>query len=158
MTIKNPSLLKKSAARMVAVQLIYQAAMLGEALTPDAAVKRMKAQLKDNTGEQKLLTGSATEPDYPLLSKLLAGVIEWGGEIEKRLGETLNTKWKKERMSKLLVAILECAIFEMFFFKEVKRGVIIDEYTRLARHFFEEDEVNFVYAALTSLAKKYGDE
>ncbi len=158
MTIKNPSLLKKSAARMVAVQFIYQAAMLGEMLSPDAQIKRVKAQLKDNASEQKLLTGSAMEPDYALLSKLLAGSVEWSSEIEKRLTETLNTKWKKERMSKLLVAILECAIFELFFSKEVKHGVIIDEYTRLARHFFEEDEVNFVYAALTTLAKKYGDE
>ncbi|NBX03888.1 MAG: hypothetical protein EBR02_07525 [Alphaproteobacteria bacterium] len=155
MSTINISLQKKTAARMVAVQSLYQVAMLGDKLSAEEQVKRLKAQLKNNQAEQKLLTGSAIEPDYALLGKLLSGVAEWEKDIEKRLDEVLSAKWKKERTSKLIIAILECAIFELFFYKDVKHKVIIDEYTRLARGFFADSEVDFVFAALSSLVQKY---
>lgn len=151
----NPSLQKKSAARIAAVQSLYQLAMTHAKSNPEKQVASLKAQLKDNRDEQKLLAGVAMEPDYALLTKLLTGVAERHDDIEKRLGETLSDDWTRDRMSKLLIAILQCAIFELFFHKDTKPNIIIDEYTRLARSFFAEGEVDFVYAALSKLAQQY---
>jgi N utilization substance protein B len=71
--------------------------------------------------------------------------------------EVLSEQWKRERMSPVLVAILQCGIFEMFFAREISPKIVIDEYARLTRHFFEEPEVHFVHAALSKLARKYTD-
>ncbi|MBY0407231.1 MAG: hypothetical protein K2Q01_06020, partial [Rickettsiales bacterium] len=50
----------------------------------------------------------------------------------------------------------QCGIFELFFDKEISPKIIIDEYTRLTRHFFADQEVDFVHAALSKLLRQYG--
>jgi N utilization substance protein B len=155
MTTINLSLQKKSAARLVAVQCLYQMAVEGKQRSAEACVAAAKKQLSGNKAEQKQIIGSAIEPNYPLLSALLSGVEEWKEKITQRVDSALSKDWKRERMSPVLLAILECATFELFFHKDGKPNVIIDEYTRLTRRFFDDAEVDFVYGALSGLVKKY---
>ena len=152
----NPSLQKKSAARMAAAQCLYRGVMNdAKTPTPSAQVAALKAQLKNNRSEQKLMVGAPIEPNYALLETILSGVSEWQEKIDERLNSTLTGEWTRERMSPLLIVILQCAIFELFFHKDNKPGIIIDEYTRLARSFLEDGDVNFVYGALSGLSKQY---
>jgi len=156
-TAPNTSLQKKTAARMSAVQCLYTRSMNGDKLTPPQQVVLLKKQLANNRDEQKLKVGVPLEPNYKLVEMLLGGVEEWAPKIDSRLQEVLSEQWKRERMSPLLVAILQCGIFEMFFAKEIAPKIVIDEYTRLTRSFFAEPEVDFVHAALSKLARKYSD-
>lgn len=156
MSIVNPSLQKKSAARMAAVQCLYTGAMTGEQKNAAQQVAQLKRKLENNKNEQKLLVGSPIEPNYKLLETLLAGVAENGEEINTRLDGALSGSWKRERMSPLIIAILQCGIYEMFFAREIAPKIIIDEYTRLTRHFCDEMEVNFVHGALSTLSQQYG--
>ena len=154
-TAINPSLQKKTAARMVAVQSLYQAAMTDDEIPAAKRVALLKAQLKNNRDEQKLLTGLAMEPDYAFLGKILVGLEQYHEEIDKRVEEVLSAKWKRERTSKIIIAILQCGVFELFFHKDVKPKIVVDEYTRLARSFFADAEVDFIYASLSKLVQKY---
>jgi len=152
----NPSLQKKTAARMAAVQCLYTLAMSGEAFTPAQQVIFLKKQLGNNRDEQKLQVGAPIEPNYKLMENLLAGIEQWSGVIDSRIQEIVNEKWKTERMSPLLIAILQCAVFEMFFDKDISAKIVIDEYTRLTRSFFADAEVDFVHGALSKLARTHG--
>src|SRR5688572_19385831 len=156
MSSVNPSLQKKTAARMAAVQCLYQQAITGDAHAPDAQVANLKSQLHNNRNEQKLLVGAPIEPNYSLLEAILGGIAERKEEIDTRLDGALNEKWTRERMSPLLIALLQCGIFELFFSKEIAPKIVIDEYTKLARSFFSDTEVNFVHGALATLVKAYG--
>src|SRR5690242_13079440 len=109
----NPSLQKKSAARLAAVQCLYKKAMTGDPCTAGEQVTMLKAQLKNNRDEQKLLVGAPIEPDYALLSRILSGVAEWQDAISERIDGSLTGGWTRARMGSLLVAVLECAIFEL---------------------------------------------
>jgi transcription antitermination protein NusB len=151
----NVSLQKRTAARMAAVQCLYTLAMNGETLSPAQQVVLLKRQLSNNRSEQKLQVGEAVEPNYKLMETLLDGIEKWGPDIDKRLNSALSTQWKRERMSPLLVAILQCGIFELFFDKEVSPKIIINEYTKLTRSFFADAEVDFVFAALSKLSRQY---
>lgn len=153
---QNPSLEKKSAARTAAVQCLYTNALSGKTATPEAQAASLKARLKDNREEQKLIVGAPLEPNYKLLEAILTGVAERREEIDARLDSALSADWKRERMSPVLLAILQCAIYELFFGKEVAPKIIIDEYTRLTRRFFDEAESNFVFAALNTLVCSFG--
>ncbi|MDX2113064.1 MAG: transcription antitermination factor NusB [Alphaproteobacteria bacterium] len=155
MTTINLSLQKKSAARLVAVQCLYQMAVEGKKRSSDACVAAVKKQLANNKPEQKQILGSSIEPNYPLLLALLSGVEEWEEKIRERVDSAFGKDWKRERMSPVLLAILECATFELFFHKDGKPKVIIDEYTRLTRRFFDDAEVDFVYGALSALHQRY---
>ena len=79
---------------------------------------RLKERLKNNTGEQKLTLGMMLEPNYPLVSAILEGTLKWQEEIDKRIAGILSKEWTRERMSPILIAILQCSIFELFFYKD----------------------------------------
>lgn len=152
----NSSLQKKTAGRMAAVQSLYTLAVNGEKLSPAQQVNLLKKQLVNNKSEQKLRVGVSMEPNYKLMEAILEGIEQRGSEIDARLDSSLSVDWKRERMSPLLLAIMQCAIFELFFDKEISAKIVIDEYTRLTRHFFADQEVHFVHAALSKLVRQYG--
>lgn len=152
----NLSLQRKSAARLAAAQSLYTAAVTEERQTPAVAVAALKKQLANNRQEQKLLFAQSVEPNYALVEQLLSGVATFGDDIDTQIEGVLSGSWKRERMSPLLLAILQCAVFELFYGKEIKPKIVVDEYTRLARHFFEDAEVDFVHAALSKLAEHHG--
>lgn len=152
----NISLQKKSAARLAAAQSLYTTAIAGEKQTPAQAVAALKKQLADNRQEQKLLFGQPIEPNYTLAEQILSGVETLKDDIDTQIDGVLSGNWKRERMSPLLIAILQCAVFELFYGKEIKPKIVVDEYTRMSRHFFEDAEVNFVHGALSKLAEHHG--
>lgn len=151
----NRSLQQKTAARMAAVQSLYTLAVNGETFSPAQQVALLKKQLAGNKEEQKLRVGAAHEPNYRLMETILDGIGQRGEEINARLDATLSAEWKRERMSPLLLSILQCGIFELFFAREIAPKIVIDEYTRLTRHFFADAEVHFVHAALSRLVRQY---
>ena len=150
----NPSLQKKSAARTAAVQCLYTQALQSKNTSPAKQVERLKKQLTGNKNEQTLQVGVPLEPNYKLLETLLEGVALRQNDIDERIARVLSKDWTPERMGPVLVAILQCAVYELFFGKEVKPKIIIDEYTRLTRSFCSNDEVDFVYGALSKLVEQ----
>ena len=152
---KNLSLQKKSAARIAAVQCLYKIAVNEEKLDPEKQTKFLRAQLGNNQAEQKITIGAAVEPNYALYETILASVKTYRQEIDKIIASTLSKEWKVERMSPLLLAILQAAIAEMLFGKATPLKIIQDEYSNLTRSFFSEKEVNFVFAALASACQNY---
>ncbi len=151
----NPSLQKKSAARVAAVQCVYERLISDEKPTPASQLASLKKRLANNTSEQKLTLGIMLEPNYPLVSAILEGTIQWQADIDKRIDKSLSKEWKRERMSPILIAILQCAIFELFFFKDTKHKILIDEYTSLTSRFFADAEVNFVNGVLKNLHAEF---
>jgi N utilization substance protein B len=141
---------------MAAVQCLYTLSVGGEQLSPAKQVQILKKQLTGNKPEQKIQVGESVEPNYRLVETILDGIEKRGVDINARLNNALSESWTRERMSPLLLAILQCGIFELFFDKEVKPKIVIDEYTRLTRHFFADAEVDFVHAALSKLSRQYG--
>lgn len=148
----NPSLQKKTAARMAAVQCLYTMAITDERFTTAQLLSRLKKRLENNREEQKLIVGVPLEPNYKLVEALLEGVLERADDINTKLDGALNADWTRERTSPLLIAILQCALFELFFGKEISPKIVIGEYTDLAGSFFADNEVNFVHGALSKLA------
>lgn len=154
-TKSNLSLQKKSAARIAAVQCVYERIISNAELSAEEQVAALKKRLDNNTNEQKLILGSALEPNYPLVSAILEGTGQWQKDIDKRIDSALSKEWTRSRMSPILIAILECAIFELFFYKDTKHKILIDEYTNLTSRFFAEAEINFVNGILKNLHAKF---
>lgn len=151
----NPSLQKKSAARLAAVQLLYRCALNKEPLDSARLVAQWKEDLANNKSEQKLRGGAALEPNYPLLASILEGISRERTELEFRVNSVLTGGWSRERTGALLIAILECATYELFFGKEITPKIILSEYAHITRQFYGEAEVDFVFGALSSLTQRY---
>ena len=152
---QNPSLQKKTAARVAAVQCLYTRSVNDKKLSASEQVKNLKQQLSGNQNEQKLQVGIPLEPNYALLESILTGVEEWQHHIDERIDRVLSNDWSRDRMSPLLIAILQCAVFELLFGKDMSAKVVISEYSNITRSFFTDAEVNFVHGALAKLAQTH---
>ncbi len=150
MSGQNLSLRRKSASRLALVQCLYRARVTDETFSPEAALADIQHVVKEGQeGDTELFDGA--EPDFAFLKKLLCGIAPELPALASQLKEHLAADWKLERMSPLLVAILKAGLYELK--TQPKPAVIIDEYTRIARGFFDEDEVNFVHGILHKLAE-----
>ncbi len=147
------SLRRKSAARLAAVQCVYRVKMNDEFITPEALFEDYLAQWEaDKTSANRAMSYDAA-PDKSLFLKLLSGVMEKKEALDETIQSSLNEKWKKERMSPLLLAILACAIFELKYLTSGKPLIAINEYVTLTGRFFEPAEVGFVNGVLDKISK-----
>ncbi len=149
----NRSLQAKSSARLVAVQLLYQAAVTGTSTSPEIMAEEYKTFYEENLPNAKEVQLPTVPPDAAYLRKLLCGVAEHGARLEPLIDKVLSDDWKKDRISPLLLAILRVAAFELAEGK-VKTPIVTDEYVSLAARFFTDAETGFIHAALHALTKE----
>jgi len=62
-----------------------------------------------------------------------------------------SKKWKKERISKVDIAILRLAIYEIYFSQEVPNSVAINEAVELAKEFGTEQSPAFINGILGNI-------
>lgn len=147
----NPSLQKKSAARIAAVQCVYERLISDTKSAPEQQLNILKERLKNNKEEQKLTLGAVIEPNYQLVAAILEGTLKWQAEIDQYISKIISKDWKRERMSPILIAILQCGIFELFFYKDTAPKILVDEYSKLTSRFFSDNEINFINGVLKNL-------
>lgn len=138
---------------MAVVQCLYRQAMTQETSPVAARVAALKKQLAGNRNEQKMLVGNAVEPDYALVARLLEGIETELRDIDARIDDGLNKGWTRSRMSPLVIAILQCSVFEILFDKGLSPKIVVDEYTRITRSLCDDADVNFVHGFLSNLVK-----
>lgn len=74
-------------------------------------------------------------------------------EIKKLIKENLKEKWTIERISKIDIAILKLAIYEILY-SEVPYKVAINEAIELAKKYGDENSKKFVNGILASIVKE----
>jgi N utilization substance protein B len=144
----------RSAARMAAVQSLYELDMVEGAIDPVLRTfieKRWTVPIEDEDGDE---VGEAefNDPDKSFLIELVRGVVARQGEIDACLQGALGEKWTVERLEVLLRAILRCGIFELMTRTEIPAKVVINEYMDVANAFFSEGEPKMVNGVLDKLA------
>ena len=71
-------------------------------------------------------------------------------EILKSIEKNLKSDWKLERISKIDLAILKLAIYEIKY-KEIPFKVVINEAVELAKKYGEDSSKNFINGILASV-------
>jgi len=138
---------QRSAARLAAVQALYQMDVGGTSLP--AVIAEFEAHRLD--GE---IEGEALRPaDAGYFGVLVSGVVDRQREIDPVIHDALPAGWPLKRIDVTLRAILRCGVFELRERKDVPARVAITEYVDVARAFFEADEPGLVNAVLDSVAR-----
>jgi len=133
----------RHAARLGAVQALYQMEMLGadsEEVAEEFAEHRF--------GELPVA------PDAEFFHAIVTGVPQHQVEIDRAIAASLSQSWKLERVDSILRAILRCAVYELVARRDVPAKVVIDEYVAVAGAFFGADEPGFVNGALDTIARR----
>lgn len=73
-------------------------------------------------------------------------------EITEKISSNLKTNWKLERISKIDIALLKLAIYEMLY-KKIPFKVAINEAVELAKKYGEDNSASFINGVLASIVK-----
>lgn len=73
--------------------------------------------------------------------------------IKEKIEKNLKTDWKIDRISKIDLAILKLAVYEIKY-KDIPFKVVINEAVELAKKYGEDTSKNFVNGILASIVKE----
>ena len=93
--------------------------------------------------------------DYAV--EVFNGVKENTLTIDKYI-EQSALGWKKERISRVALAVLRVAVYEMLYKDELPVAVSINEAVNLAKKYSVKDEASFINGVLGSISKKIEEE
>lgn len=80
-------------------------------------------------------------------------IIKNNEELEKQISNNLKTDWKIERISKVNIALLKLAIFEILN-KKVPYKIVINEVVELAKKYGEDTSSSFINGVLATVVKE----
>lgn len=138
----------RSAARLGAVQALYQLEMSEEPKVPMVIEEYLRHRLgAEIEGDQYV------EADTALFSDIVAGA--WGrhAEFDEAIAPCLVKDWPLERLESIIRAILRAGAYELTARPDVPTAVVINEYVDIAHAFYERTEASFVNGVLDKLAK-----
>ena len=81
------------------------------------------------------------------------GVKENSLTIDKYIEENA-VGWKKDRISKVALAVLRVSVYEMLYKDDIPVAVSINEAVNLAKKYSIKDEASFINGVLGSISKK----
>jgi transcription antitermination protein NusB len=139
---------ERSAARLGAVQALYQMEMSG-ASTEDV-VADFDAGRLPRPEEASQFQGVG---DLGLFRVLVENAVARQLTIDRAIAKRLSTGWRLERLDAVARAILRAGAVELEQRRDVPTAVVIDEYVEIAKAFFEGPEPGFINATLDACAR-----
>ncbi len=138
---------KRGAARLAAVQALYQMDVAGSGVLETAAEYETYRLGKE-------LDGSVyREADAQWFRAILAGVVEGQKTIDPVIRRALTDDWPLSRLDSTLRAILRAGVYELRERKDVPVAVIVSEYVDIANAFYDEEEPKLVNAVLDRVSR-----
>ena len=138
----------RAAARMAAVQALYQAAM---ETTPTARLLDEFHQHRLGAEIDELHFARA---EVSFFDDLVSGALARLSEIDALIAAHLATGWRIERLDKTMLQILRAGTYELIARADVPTGSAISEYVDVAHAFFDAREASFVNGVLDAVAKQ----
>lgn len=142
---------RRSAARLAAVQALYQQSVSGTAtprLLNEFHSHRLGAEQDAEEGGDRL-----ADADRPFFDDLVSGSVARLPELDETITRFLGAGWSIDRLDKLMLQILRCGAYEMLARPDVPRAAVVSEYVDVAHAFYDQREAGFVNALLDRLGK-----
>ena len=143
---------KRGAARLAAVQALYQMDVSGSGLLETTAEYESFRLGKEVDG------AVYREADAQWFRAILAGVVENQTVVDPVIHDSLTEDWPLSRLDSTLRAILRAGVYELMKRNDVPVAVIVSEYVDIAKAFYAEDEPKLVNAVLDRAARRLRGE
>ena len=137
----------RSAARLGAVQALYQIESTGEA-TP-LVISEFRAWRLGKEIDGDLYN----EADEEFFEDIVKGVNERVSSLDELISGALGPKWRLERLERLVLSVLRAGVYELQARPDIPTPVVIDEYLDIAHAFFGDKEPGFINGVLDRIAR-----
>jgi N utilization substance protein B len=137
----------RSAARLAAVQALYQQEMEGtptNRLIHEFHAHRLGATIGDVT---------YVDAEESFFDDLVSGTSARLTEIDELIAARLAKGWSLARLDKPMKALLRVGAYELLARADVPVATVISEYVDVAKAFYDKRESGFVNGLLDALAK-----
>jgi N utilization substance protein B len=140
---------RRGAARLAAVQALYQMDVAGTGL--DAILAEFESHWigREVEGEQYLPAEAAFFRD------IVSGVLREQRALDPLIDDALSKGWPLRRIETILRAVLRAGGYELAHRKDVPGRVIVSEYADIAAAFVEREEIGMVNAVLDQLGRQF---
>ncbi len=137
----------RSAARLAAVQALYQQEMEG---VPTA---RLIHEFHDHRLGATIGDVTYVDAEQSFFDDLVRGTIARRDEVDALIGDRLAKGWTLERLDKPMKALLRVGAYELLARADVPVASVITEYVDVAHAFYDKRETGFVNGLLDAIAK-----
>ena len=148
MKAPNPKANRRGAARLAAVQALYQMEIAGKGLNDILAEFESHWLGREVEGEQYLPAEAAFFRD------IVSGVVKAQRALDPRIDEALAATWPLKRIEAILRSVLRAGAWELETRADIPARVIVSEYVDVAHAFVDKTETGMVNAVLDQLARK----
>ncbi len=135
-------MMNRSETRKVAFELIYSLEI--QKISRDEYEEQINLFLENNGIEENKVKEYVQDVIY--------GIEDHKEEILDQINKELSEKWEISRLSKINVAILKLAIYEILY-KKIPYKVVINEAVELAKKYGDDSASSFVNGILASVVK-----
>lgn len=115
-----------------------------EALFTDADID----EIADNAGDAR----DEFISDFAI--SCAKGVIEHQDAIDEKISANLKEGWKISRISRVSLALMRVAVYEMLYEDEIPVSVSINEAVELSKKYTMQDDTAFINGVLGAIAKE----
>jgi N utilization substance protein B len=140
---------RRGAARLAAVQALYQMDIAGAGLNDVLAEFESHWLGSEVEGETYLPAEAAFFRD------VVSGVVRDQARLDPLIDEALSKGWPLQRIDAILRAVLRAGSYELEHRKDVPGRVVVSEYVDVAHAFVERDETGMVNAVLDQIARQF---
>ena len=138
----------RSAARLAAVQALYQREMQG------GSVPALLHEFHRHRLGQTIEGAEYREADIDFFNDVVAGAGAREAEIDGHVTGALAEGWALDRLDRPMRALLRAGVYELIARPDVPAAAVVDEYVDVAHAFYEAREAGFVNALLDTVARR----
>jgi N utilization substance protein B len=138
---------RRGAARLAAVQALYQMDIAGTGLNDILAEFERHWIGQEVEGNQYLPAEAA------FFREVVGGVVREQRALDPLIDAALAQSWPLKRIETILRAVLRAGAFELGHRRDVPARVVVSEYVDVAHAFVEREETGMVNAVLDALAR-----
>jgi transcription antitermination protein NusB len=139
---------KRAAARLAAVQALYQMEIAG------AGIVDVLAEFESHWIGREVEGVEYKPAEEAFFRDVVGGVVREQRKLDPMIDRTLAESWPLKRIDAILRAILRAGAYELTERHDIPPRVTITEYVDVAHAFLERDEAGMVNAVLDRLAKR----
>ncbi len=148
MTTQTDKKQMRSAARLYAVQALFQMEVSGQ------TVETIQTEFETHRFGEVLDGVEMAEGDSRHFGDVVDGAVNWQAKIDQMTDRALVAKWPIDRIDPVLRALFRAAGAEMVDM-DTPPKVVINEFVDVAKAFFPEGkEAKFVNAVLDHMARE----
>ncbi len=142
---------KRGAARLAAVQALYQMDLAGTGLN------EIMAEFESHWLGGEVEGAKYLPAEAAYFRDIVSGVVREQGRLDRKIDAALARGWPLKRIEAVLRAVLRAGAYELACRNDVPARVVTSEYVDVASAFVDKEETGMVNAVLDQLARQFRD-